>query len=209
MQTEIEVRFLHIDHGDIRKKLEKLKAELKQPMRLMKRAIIDYPDRRNQKGGKEHWSWIRVRDEGNRTTVTYKQIAKAADLTTHEIEVEVSSYKKMIAILEAIGLETHSIQETKRETWTLNDCEVVLDEWPWLPPMVEIEGPSEAALRTTAKALSLDWQMCMRGNAVDAYRQIYPGIGKDEGIGNIPELNFDVMPEWLAVRQGKLGDQLQ
>lgn len=36
-----------------------------------------------------------------------------------------------------------------------DDTEVVIDEWPWLPPFIEIEGQSEDAVRAAATALVL------------------------------------------------------
>jgi len=32
-----------------------------------------------------------------------------------------------------------SYQETRREKWMLDDAEVTIDTWPWIPTFIEIE----------------------------------------------------------------------
>src|SRR5687768_16870905 len=116
MQQEKEVKFLDVDHAAVRSQLKKLGATLEEPMRLMHRSILDYPDRRMQK---EKGGWIRVRDEGAKTTLTYKQVSELSLEGVHEIEVTVGSYDKTIQFLEAIGMWKQSEQESRRETWRL------------------------------------------------------------------------------------------
>jgi inorganic triphosphatase YgiF len=70
VKTEIEVKFLDVDFDDIRRKLKKLGAICEQPMRLMKRAILDTPDLKMRETG----AYIRVRDEGHRVTLTLRNL---------------------------------------------------------------------------------------------------------------------------------------
>lgn len=200
MQAEIEVRFLDVSYDNLRKKLHKAGARQKHPMQFMKRVIIDYPDQRLQKR-KGSWGFVRLRDEGDRILLTYKRIQDGEKYTTHEIEVEVSSYERAIELLEAIGLKVISEQHTRREVWELNGCDVSLDDWPWLPPMVEIEGPDESTLQATVKQLGLAWSDAMYGNAVTAYRMVYPGMNENDSVRDIEKLTFDEMPQWLKDRQ--------
>ena len=44
MNTEIEVKFINIDHDKIRSRLQELGATLEQPMRVMRRVVIHTPD---------------------------------------------------------------------------------------------------------------------------------------------------------------------
>lgn len=53
MKSEIEVKFLSVDHENIRQKLNSLGAELAIPMRLMRRAMLDHTDGRYQNTKKE------------------------------------------------------------------------------------------------------------------------------------------------------------
>lgn len=73
MQTEIEAKFLDVDHDEIRAKLKGLSAVCEQPMRTMVRNNFDYPDLRLEKVG----GWIRVRDEGDKITMAEYDVTEA------------------------------------------------------------------------------------------------------------------------------------
>lgn len=202
MQHEIELRFADIDIEAIRSALKNLSATCVEPMHKMRRAIIDYPDRRLQIGQDGAWGFVRVRDDGKHVAVTYKHVTKS-DKETHEIEFDVSSFEKAIELFEAVGLKKHSEQHTRREMWKLDGCDVTIDEWPWIEPIVEIEGPTEAAVRTVATELGFDPTETVHGNAMDIYAMKYPGVGEHEAISEIPLLTFEEMPQWLKDRQTK------
>jgi adenylate cyclase class 2 len=202
MKQEIEVKFLDVDHDEVRKKLEDVGGVCEHPMRLMRRAIIDYPDRRMQTSSDTGWGWIRIRDEGDKVTCTYKHIANDGNDTVHEIEYEVSSYDDAIALFKEIGLKVFSEQETKRETWQLDSVEVVLDEWPWMPPYIEVEGPSEGAIKLAAAKLGFAWEDALSGSSDRAYRIYYPKMTVEESVSDIEHLTFEgELPEWLKERR--------
>src|SRR5258708_4923526 len=120
MQTEIEVKFLNVDFDDIRTNLKAIGGKCVQPMRLMRRVVIDHSDRRMQAKAD---SWIRIRDEGDKVTLTFKRSKENEFGGAHEIEVTVSSFEKTRDIFIAMGLMVHSYQETKRETWEVEEVE--------------------------------------------------------------------------------------
>lgn len=192
MELEIEAKFLDVDHEAVRMNLRRLGATCTAPFRLMKRAIIDYPDKKLQKGVSN--SYIRIRNEGNKVTLTFKQFKSLSVDGAQEITTEVSSFEDTIAIFNAIGLETVSIQESKRETWELDGCEIALDEWPWLKPYIEIEGTSEGALKSLAKKMGFVWNDAVFGDVMVAYRAQYPSLTDDQTIGNLPEVLFGSSP---------------
>ena len=102
----------------------------------------------------------------------------------------------------AIGLDVYTEQETKRETWDLDDVEIELDEWPWIPPYIEIEGPSEESVRQAAETLGYDFSKILRGSSYTAYRTYYPKMRPEETVDSIKHLTFDgERPQWLAERQ--------
>ena len=70
MQTEIEAKFPDINPDELRKKLLEAGAVLVHEERFMRRKVFDYPDSRLEKIG----GWVRVRDEGDKVTFTYKQL---------------------------------------------------------------------------------------------------------------------------------------
>lgn len=201
MKTEIEVKFLNVDFDDIRTKLKSLGAVCEQPMRLMKRAIIDTPDQALRK----KIGYIRVRDEGHRVTLTFKQFDKTKDLhiaSAKEIEVAVSSFEDTVDLLLATGFAVRSLQESKRETWKLGDVEVVLDEWPWLKPYIEIEADTENQVKETSAKLGFEWSNAFFGDVMVAYRAEYPHISKDQTVGSIKEVKFDdPLPKMFKLEQ--------
>lgn len=196
MKPEIEVKFLSVDFEKVRTTLRTLGAVCEQPMRMMKRVVMDFPDRRLQD---TQDSWIRIRDEGDKVTLTYKQTTEHEFGGAQEIEIRVSSYKDTIAIFQKLGMIIQTDQESKRETWRVGDVEVVLDEWPWLEPFIEIEGPTKKSVQLVAKKLHFDWNVALFGSVTVAYRQQYPAITKDEHISQIPEIKFNTpRPKWFT-----------
>lgn len=189
MNTEIEVKFLHINHDDIRNKLKETGFLCVTPMRLMRRAIIDYSDRRLQTGKPN--SYVRIRDEGDRITLTYKQFDSLSIDGAKEVEVITSSFEDTIKIFTQIGLDVVSLQESKRETWRNDFCEVVLDEWPWLDPYIEIEAATESEVKNVAGKLGLDWSQAKFGDVMVAYRDQYPYLNEKQTVGKVPNVLFD------------------
>lgn len=197
MQTEIEAKFLDASHEIIRSRLVELGAICKRPMQLMKRTNFDYPDRRLEGIG----GWVRVRDEGDKVTLSYKQLNDRTLHGTQEVNLTVNDFDAARLLLEAIGLKTQSYQETKRESWQLESVEVELDEWPWIPPFIELEGPSQTSVKDAAKNLALNWQEAVHGSVEIAYQAIYDAT--EEEIDHIPEIIFGPVPAWLEERRIK------
>lgn len=192
MNTEIEAKFVNVDHAAIRKRLTKIGATLEQPMRLMKRVTIDSPAMKAKN------AFVRVRDQGDRITLTYKQFDTLSVTGAKEIEVTVSDFDETIKLFAAVGLPHGSFQESKRETWRLGSTEIVLDIWPWLNPYIEIEGASEDDVKTVATQLELNWTDAVFGDVMAAYRAQYPHLSLHDTVGNIPEVKFnDPLPELL------------
>lgn len=196
MKPEIEVKFLNVDFDEIRKVLLSLGATCDQPMRMMKRVVMDFPNRKMQETKD---SWLRIRDEGNKVTLTYKQTTEHEFGGASEIEVDVSNYEDTIDIFKKIGLVMQTDQETMRETWTIEDVEVVLDEWPWLNPFIEIEGPSKESVMKVADKMGFAWKDAVFGSVTVAYRKQYPDITSEDHISVIPEIKFDLpRPDWFV-----------
>lgn len=185
MKPEIEVKFVSIDHVLIRKKLKDLGATLEIPMRLMRRVTIDNDFMKSKD------AFLRVRDEGNRTTMTYKQFDELSASGAKEIEVIVNDFEDTVHLLENAGLVSGSFQESKREQWRYGNTEIVLDEWPWLDPYIEIEGEDEDALQNMARLLDLDWKDAIFGDVMAAYRKQYSHLTEKDTVGNLPEVRFD------------------
>jgi adenylate cyclase class 2 len=194
MKTEIEAKFLRINPEAIRSRLKEIGAICKQPMKDMHRVIF----RSNAMDGKH--AYLRVRDEGYRVAMTYKQFDEMSLTGAKEIEFAVSDYESAVALLKAIGLESRSVQETRREIWHLGDVEVVIDEWPWIDQFIEIEAPTEDGVKETAERLGLDWNDAAFGDVMTAYRAEYPHLGDSprDMVYNLPVVRLgDPLPDML------------
>lgn len=201
MPKEIEAKFLNINPEDIRARLVSVGAQCEHPMRLMRRALFDYPDGRFQKGIKEggRTQILRVRSEGHKTTITYK--ARSGSGYADEIETTVGSFEEMQNILKAIGLESYTYQESKRETWQYKNVEVVIDEWPWLSTYIEIEGPDEESIKSAASDLGLKWEDAKFGSVDTAYMDQYKRMKKTDSVGDLPEVRFGMpVPKFFKDR---------
>jgi adenylate cyclase class 2 len=193
MNTEIEVKFVNVDHDAVRTTLEMIGAKLEQPMRLMKRVTIDSSEMKAKN------AFLRVRDQGDKVTLTYKQFDELSLHGAKEIEVTVDDFDQMIKLLVAVGLPHRSFQETKRETWKLGSTEIVLDIWPWLNPYIEIEGQSESEVKEVAKLLNFSWSEAVFGDVMEAYRVQYPHIGEHDTVGNVAEVKFgEPLPDFIV-----------
>lgn len=186
---EIEGKFLDIDPKAIAKKLESLGA-VREFERTFRRYVFDFPDRRldNQS------SWLRVRDEGDKVTMTYKQRLGVKDGKSddgmHEIEVVVSDFEHTAKLLQAIGMEVKFYEENKRTLYRLGDVEFAIDEWPLLPPYLEIETDDWDKIKQAAEKLDLKPDDMV----IYSTMQIYKTHGIDEK--EYKFLTFDRQEKW-------------
>jgi len=194
MQTEIEAKWLNVNLGEVRKKLKDIGAVCVNPERLMLRRTYDYPDKRLDEVG----GWIRVRNEGDKTTLSYKQLNDRTLHGTKEVSVVVDNFEKTCDFLDAIGLKSKAFQETKRESWKFGDVEIELDTWPWIPSFVEIEASDEKELKDVAEKLGFDYSKALHGSVELAYQAVYDVT--EEEIDNWEEILFIDTPEWLFAR---------
>jgi adenylate cyclase class 2 len=186
MKPEIEAKFININIEDMRAKLRTAGAECEHPMRLMKRAMVRTPAM--TKDGRD--AFIRVRDEGDKITLTFKDATEVGLSGAKEIEIIVDSFDNTLELFKESGFPSRSYQENRRETWRLDSVEVVIDEWPHLNPYIEIEGGDEDSVKKAASKLGFDWTSAVFGGVPVAYQLQYPK-GDAYQIINTPRLTFD------------------
>ena len=182
---EIEVKYTHVNVEDLKTKLEKLGAVFVGRFEY-KRKSYDYTDKRLA----DIHAWVRLRDEGNKIVLTYKQrFGHEGDTLREggmkEVEVEVSDFAKADELLKSIGLVEKFYEENIRERYTLGHVEIDIDSWPLIPPYVEIEGASWDEVRNVSDSLGFDWDKHLRCSTM----QIYEMEGIDENAYSI--LTFD------------------
>jgi adenylate cyclase, class 2 len=192
MQTEIEAKFLNIDHDAMRQKLNALGAQRVHPDRLTRRRNYDVPSLER--------AWVRVRDEGDKITLTFKQMNNRTLHGTKEINLTIDSFDQAEAFLQTIGLPPSAYQETRRESWVLGDVQIELDEWPWIKPFLEIEAPNEELVRETAAQLGLDWEDALHGSVEVAYQAEFDLT--EEQINRLPNISFNDQPPSDWQRKG-------
>ena len=147
MNTEYEIRVLEIDKQKLIDKLERLGAEIKGDNE-QRRYVYDIIPKHDGK-------WIRLRTNGKKTTLTYKNVVSTTIDGTKELEVEVSNFEKTNELLENMGIKNRGYQENRRTQYVLNGVEIDIDSWPMIPTYVEIEGKNEDEVLKTLDLLEL------------------------------------------------------
>ncbi len=194
MEIEYEATFLDISKEKIRKILKESKAKLIKLEFLQKRVVFNLPIE-----SYKH-SWLRVRDEVDKTTMTFKMIDGSNIENQKEVNLVIDDFKKGIEFLEIIGCKRKSYQETKREIWKLDNVEICIDEWPFLEPFVEIEGKSEKEVRVVSEKLGFDYSkawFCAVGLIYSKKYNIPVEVINNE----MPEIIFNTDNPFLKIKK--------
>ncbi len=148
MKTEFEIKVLEIDHQAMAEKLEALGA-IKKSEGLQERYVYDVkPVNPNR--------WIRLRTNGQKTTLTIKDLqAKTID-GMKELEIEVNDFAETNRILETLGFKNRGFQQNRRTQYILDDIEIDLDKWPMIPEYMEIEGKTSESVYHMLEKLGID-----------------------------------------------------
>lgn len=187
MQIEYEAAFANIDKDEIRSKLKTVGAKMIYPEFLMKRYVWHFPKGHEVRGG-----WVRVREEADGITLSAKIVADNKKIEDQkEICIKVDDFDKATEIIDTLGCQRAAYQESKRELWKIDDVEITIDEWPFLEPFVEIEGPNEAKVKDVAKQLDFDYSKAIFGSVDFQYADKY-GISLDQINKHTPKIVFDM-----------------
>jgi adenylate cyclase class 2 len=172
-----------------------MQNRLVRPEFLQKRKTFYIPGNDYEKTG----AWARVRDEGDKITLSYKVIKGNKIEGQKEATVVVDNFDKAVSILENIGCRVKSYQETKRELWMLDGVEITIDEWPFLEPLVEIEGKTEKDVKKASEKLGFDYKNAFFGCVSTNYSKKY---GPDEYFinNNIPKIVFDMKNPFIKAK---------
>ena len=162
MHTEYEVRILEIDVEKVIEKLESLKAT-KEWNCNKKRYVYDFIPKVDSK-------WIRLRTNGQKTTLTIKNVVSSEIDGTQELEIEVDNFERTNLILKELGYEAKSFQENRRIQYILNGVEIDIDYWPQIPTYMEIEGPSEEAVYHVVNVLGFSKEDCTSQDVDNIYK---------------------------------------
>lgn len=179
MDSEHELRVLEIDPKVIGKKVLSSGGKNVQPRTLQKRYTYNVvPINRNK--------WVRLRTNGSKTTLAIKHVTGQGVSDTKEIEVEVSDFETASQLMEEMGIKANSYQENFRTLYELDGAEIMVDEWPLIPPYVEVEAKSPDLVVEVLKKLGFDPKQATGLDVSSVYEQVYK-----IDVDNLPELKFD------------------
>lgn len=162
MKTEYEVRVLEIDVEKLIKKLNELGAK-KVGDWNQRRYVYDIDVNCKTR-------WIRLRTNGENTTLTYKEIQEQTVDGTKEIEFEVENFDIANEFLQKAGFLNGKYQENHRIRYMLNDVELDIDTWPMIPTYLEIEAQNEKQVYDMIKLLELENEKITAEDVVEVYR---------------------------------------
>ncbi len=147
MKTEYEIRVLEIDKQEWIKKLESLGA-VKKGEYNFRRYTYDFNPLQENK-------WVRLRTNGNTTTLTIKEVQNSNIDGTKELETQVSDFDMTHQILKELGYTYRNYQENSRLQYILDNVEIDIDTWPMIPTYLEIEGESEEEVYSMLNKLGI------------------------------------------------------
>ena len=190
METEFEVKFYPVNKKEYRKKLQEIGAKLVIPERKMRRSIAN---RRAYSQLKCHY--FRVRDEGDKVTMSVKIHAEEGGKVSDQKEAElvISDFDTAVEIMEALNLKPNIYQETLRESWDYEGVEITIDTWPNLEPYTEIEAKSEEKVREVAEELGFNWEEKVITAAPEIMEKVY-GLSIDEILKLVSHITFENNP---------------
>ncbi|BAJ32139.1 MULTISPECIES: class IV adenylate cyclase [Kitasatospora] len=174
-ETEFEAKILDIEPERIRALLAGAGAE-HVAERFQRRYVYDIPGRPG--------AWVRLRDTGSEVTLCVKEIRSEAIDGVSETETAVGDFDVTDALLGKLGYRPKAYQENRRSSWRLGGAAVEIDEWPLIPPYLEVEGESAAHVYATVAALGLPLSDLTSENT----RRVYHRYGID--IERIARLTF-------------------
>jgi predicted adenylyl cyclase CyaB len=117
---------------DVIKILKKMNA--KKIGTFLYKVMVFIPPNKNN-------DYLRVRDEGNRVTLTYKT-TNPKNKYQNEEEIIINDFQSGVNILLSLGATKKYYYEKIREIWNYQNSEIVFDHQPALPCLMEIESKS-------------------------------------------------------------------
>ena len=188
MEVEYEGRMLDVSPAEIREKARALGGHMKAPLTLYRRSVFKLCD--IERG------FVRVRDEGDKTTLTAKIFKNKDFPEEYELKIQ-DSFESGQAFLRALNLTEKAYHETIREKWfiprrvgsTRELCELTIDYIPGLPAYSEIECKSQRDLRHACKLLGVKYGDLLFGGYGNVFMHYYGMSAKDIN-DDISQLTF-------------------
>jgi adenylate cyclase class 2 len=126
--------------------------------------------------------WIRLRDNGRQTTLAVKRIAHDGIDGTYEVEVTVGNLDTTIELLGLLGFQPKGYQENRRTSFELEGASLEIDEWPMIPPYLEIEAASPEDVIRVAGILGYDESQVTSDNTTKIYARYGIDLSQHEQV---------------------------
>lgn len=165
---EIELKFYVSDFDPLRDRLTNLDAARTGQPVLEHNIRYETEDDRLLKNK----CLLRLRKD-RQTTLTFKAPPPEKDdrfKVYRELEVSVSDFETMDAILNAMGFFRRQVYEKHRETWKLNDALLCLDAMPF-GSFLEIEGRPDTITQVILD-LGLAWEQRILANYLGMFETL-------------------------------------
>ncbi|MFT4250019.1 MAG: class IV adenylate cyclase [Candidatus Woesearchaeota archaeon] len=176
MDTEYEAKILEVDVEEIKKRLEELGAVFVGE-KFQKRYVYHFVSKQENK-------WVRLRTDGEITTLAVKEVSENTISGTQEAEIVVNDFAQAHKLILALGFRQIAYQENKRVSYELEGVDVEIDTWPRIPTYIEVEGPSEEEVVRVVEKLGFREEQIVS----KPVKEIYSDYGID--LHEIDELRF-------------------
>ena len=103
------------------------------------------------------------------------------------MEIEVSDFEETNRMLEELGYISHTYQENQRIRYMLDEVELDIDTWPYIPTYLEIEGKNENSVKETLGKLNLDKTKSTTLDVQGVFKEFY-----NIDIASVPVVKFDI-----------------
>lgn len=146
MPVEYEYAFFDFDKKEIIKNIIKNKGKHQGTFLFRVQVFIHPLDKQG--------TYIRVRDEGHRITMTYKYKDPNAKFE-NESEITIDNFDTAVEMLLGIGCKKKYYYEKIRDIWTLKNTEIVFDSNPGIDDRMEIESKTKKELNDMVKLFNV------------------------------------------------------
>ncbi len=186
MDIEYEASFAGVDKDEIRGRLRAAGAALVRAEYLQRRTNFYLPEG----SAVGQVGWARVRDEGDKITMSIKSCSGEGIEDQRETCLTVEDFVQAEMFLETLGCRKKAYQETKRELWTLDGAEITIDTWPFVGPFVEVEATSETLVRQVSEKVGFDYSQAIFGPVHIIFQRQYPYLTTERINNQTPRIVF-------------------
>lgn len=164
---EVEVKILDINIRKVERKIKNLGGILVHKNILYKELYFEKPEKDVK------FSSTRIRTEGSKVywTMKFKKGNNTRFLTREELEIQVSDFETALRMMKEIGLRPLGLREKYRKKYKVGNISIELDQYPKIPPYMEIEGKNQKNVEAFLHKLGFDLKYTVRNSATEIIKQ--------------------------------------